>query len=260
MNAKFIFLFLTITFLLYNFNLSVSSDQIDQWTLEYDNLLKKYVKQGEIKGITMNLVDYKGIRGDIKFEKLETELSKLPSIKDQPKNKQLAYWINAYNFLTLVKIVRNPGLKSIKDLNKPLTNVWQQTAGILNNEKVTLDQIEHEIIRKEFNEPRIHFAVNCASIGCPDLRSEAYFANKLNEQLQDQLVKFLNNNKKGMYVNDEQKVIYVSKIFNWYDIDFFKNVKLWLQNNGLIEFDAFKYYSVRYLNYDWDLNSIPGRN
>lgn len=260
MKTKFIFLALTTVLILFNLNLNISSDQFDQWTNKFDVLLKKHITQGEMKGIRMNLVDYKGIRTDIEFEKLETELSKLPSINNKPKNKQLAFWINAYNFLCLVKIVRNPGLKSIKNLNQPLTNVWQQTAGIINNQKITLDQIENEIIRKEFNEPRINFAINCTAAGCPDLRAEAYFENKLNEQLQDQMIKFLENNKKGMYIDDNQKVMYLSKIFNWYSVDFFKNVKLWLQNNQLIGFEAFKYYTVKYFNYDWDLNSIPGRN
>lgn len=254
---NFIFVFFLMSFFI---NLTSNCDEFDEWTKTYDKILKKYVAPGKLKEIPLNLVDYKGIREDIEFKNLGTELSKLPSIKTQSKQKQLAFWINVYNFLTITKIVNNPELDSIKNLNKPFNSVWQQPAGIINNEEITLDQIEHKIIRKEFEEPRIHFAVNCASISCPDLRAEAYFPETLNEQLQDQLAKFLNNQKKGMYIDYKKKIIYLSNIFGWYSADFLNNIKLWLKNNDLINNDVFNNYSVKYLNYDWDLNSIQGKN
>lgn len=260
MNYKFISLFFIIIFYIFFINFSSNCDQFDEWTKKYDEILKKYVHPGELKGIKLNLVDYKSLREEKGIDKLETELSSLSSPENLTRNKQLAFWINVYNFLTIIKIVRNPKLKSIKDLNKPFENVWQQTAGIINNEKITLDQIEHEIIRKKFNEPRIHFAVNCASISCPDLRAEAYFPDKLDKQLEDQLIKTLNNQKKGMFIDNKKRIIYLSKIFNWYKVDFSNNAKLWLKNKNLIDDNVFNNYSVKYFNYDWDLNSIQGRN
>ena len=260
MNNKNILIIFIIVFIVFYINVNSSSDQFDEWTKKYDKILKSYIKPGELKGISLNLVDYKGLRENKEIEKLESDLSKLPSVKNQPVKKQLAFWINTYNFLTIVKIIRNPGLKSIRNLNKGLTTVWQQTAGIINNEKITLDQIEHEIIRKEFNEPRIHFAVNCASISCPDLRTEAYFPDNLDKQLEDQLLKTLDNQKKGMLIDHKKRIIYLSKIFSWYSADFSDNVKLWLKNKNIINDEVFEKYTVKYFNYDWDLNSIPGRN
>jgi hypothetical protein len=260
MNFKVKYYVLILILSIFFINLNIHSDQIDDWTKKYDKILKTYVKQGQLKGISLNLVDYKSIRENTEIKKLVEELSKLPSIKKYSKNKQLAFWINAYNFLTIVKIIDNPGLKSIKNLSKPFSNVWQQDAGIINNENITLDQIEHKIIRKDFNEPRIHFAVNCASISCPDLRAEAYSPERLDAQLEDQLIKTLDNQKKGMFIDHRKKTIYLSKIFGWYSSDFSNNVKLWLKNKNLIDDNVFKNYSVKYLKYDWDLNSIQGRN
>lgn len=180
---------------------------------------------------------------------------------DSSKEGKLAYWINSYNFLVIVQIVRHPGLSSIKKLDKPFESVWEQVAGIANNKKRSLDEIENEIIRKEFNENRIHFAINCASISCPDLRTEAYTGEKLNSQLQDQMEMFLKNEEKGMKIDDKNKIIYLSKIFQWYKDDFNHNdIKIWLKDKGYIDDKIFKEYYVKYFNYNWNLNSFPNEN
>lgn len=202
-----LFLFMTLIS-----NKLVSYDKFDQWMENYNDLLSKYVVKSTKSDITMNLVDYIGMRNDPSFEKLDTEIAKLNSVNSLPKEKQLAFWINAYNFLTFVKIVRNPKIKTIKNLNSFLYNVWEQDAGIIDGKMRSLDEIEKEIIKK-FNEPMTHFALNCASIGCPDIRNESYYPEKLKEQLEDQLKEFLNNEKKGMKIDQKNKILYLSKFF-----------------------------------------------
>ena len=235
------------------------SSSVDAWTLKYDELLKKHVSKGKLKNTDLNLVDYEGIRNDPLLNELESAIYKLPSVENESIAKQLAFWINTYNFLTIVKIVKNPGLTSIKKLNTFTKTVWQQDAGIINGKNITLDEIEHEIIRKQFKESRIHFAVNCASIGCPDLLNGAYTADKLDKQLDEALISFLKNEEKGMKIDHNKKVLYLSKIFKWYEIDFGKDAKKWLYEKGFID-EKVKNYSLKYLDYDWDLNSMPGRN
>ena len=122
------------------------SSSVDAWTLKYDELLKKHVSKGKLKNTDLNLVDYEGIRNDPLFDELANAIDKLPSIENESNAKQLAFWINTYNFLTIVKIVKNPGLTSIKKLNTFTKTVWQQDAGIIDRKNVTLDEIEHEII------------------------------------------------------------------------------------------------------------------
>ena len=128
---KKIYFLLILFFLIGNYSYSQSNNLIDDWTSRYDQLLKKYIKKGELNGINLNLVDYKGLRIDPAFEKLETDFSKIQLENKISKEKRFAFWINAYNFLTIVQIVRHPGLASIKKLNKPFETIWEQNAGIV---------------------------------------------------------------------------------------------------------------------------------
>ncbi len=139
---------------------------------------------------------------------------------------------------------------------------------------VTLEEIEHETLRKKFNEPRIHMAINCASISCPDLRNEAYTPEKLEEQLADASTNFVNNPDKGVYVNEQSGKVKLSKIFKWFGDDFINNYgskKLFnnysLKENAVLNFtseyiesEEVKEYlmnnklKIGYLGYDWHLN------
>lgn len=176
----------------------------------------------EIKG-TSTEVDYAG------FKSAQTELTAyLKSLsavsKDTfnqwDKNTQLAFLINAYNAYTIDLILtRYPDLTSIRDIGGFFSSPWKQAFAPLLGEKRTLDDIEHNLIREKgvYNEPRIHFAVNCASIGCPALREEAYVGDKLDEQLEQQTVRFLSDNSRNYY---DGNTLHISKIFSWYKEDF----------------------------------------
>lgn len=231
----------------------VQADKIDQWILEYDGLLENYVQPGVKKGIKSNLVDYEKLRKSGLVPKLKTSLKTLPAVDKLEQKKQLAFWLNVYNFLAMAKVVENPKINSLKDLSGWFDPVWKQDAGTVSRKKYSLDDIEHEIIRKQFKEPRIHAALVCAALSCPNLRREAYISDKLDAQLDEQLKSFLSNNKKGMKVDDNNQTIYLSKVFKWFAEDFEKNPKEWLIKKAFIPRKVENYH-LKYLEYDWELN------
>ena len=203
-------------------------------------------------------VDYKGIIQD--KEKLDNYINLLETNhpnKKWSKNEQLAYWINAYNAFTVKLIVDNYPVKSIKDVTSGLSiinSVWDIKFITIEGQEYDLANIEHGILRKSFNEPRIHFAVNCASISCPPLLPEAYVAETVIEQM-DRATKQFINDKKYNKINDDSAEI--SKIFQWYKGDFTQNGKS-LQNYiaQYLDQEISKDLSISYADYNWNLNDI----
>lgn len=207
----------------------------------WDQLLKKYVS-------TQGKVNYKGFKAD--KAKLETYLNELKN--NQPtsswsKNKKLAYWINVYNAFTVKLIVDNYPLKSITNLDKP----WDTPFIKMGSKTYSLNNIEHEIIRKQFNEPRIHFAVNCAALSCPILLNEAYTESKLNSQLDKQSRAYINNSQENAISANK---VEISAIFDWYKEDFIKNGSLIDFLNKYSKTKIQSNASVTYKNYNWNLN------
>jgi len=182
---------------------------------KWDQLLKKHVND---KG----MVNYKGFIADSTAlnNYLDILSANHPNNKNWSKDEALAYWINAYNAFTIQLIIRNYPVESIKDIagGIPFVNTpWDVKFIQIEDETYDLNNIEHSIIRKEFNEPKIHFALVCAAISCPKLRNEAYTAEKLDAQLEDQTRSFFNNPKKNQIGKDK---IVVSKLLKWYWGDF----------------------------------------
>ncbi len=137
------------------------------------------------------------------------------------KPQQMAFLINAYNAFTIEKILtRYPDIKSIWDFGKLFGNPFKDRFFVLLGSESTLDRIEHETLRKQgaYDEPRVHFAVNCASIGCPMLREEAYVAERLDAQLEEQARRFLSDRSRNRY-NAQKGALEVSKIFDWFKED-----------------------------------------
>ena len=178
-----------------------------------------------------------------------------PNPETWTKEEQLAYWINAYNAFTVKLILDNYPLESIKDLhpvNIPfVSSVWQKKFFEIGDKKMNLDYIEHSVLRKRFNEPRIHFAINCASLSCPELLNEAYLPEKIEEQLQKQTVKFINDVKRNKITASEIKL---SKIFSWFKKDFTKEKKLTDFINQYSKIEVGRGVDIGYLDYTWDLN------
>lgn len=205
--------------------------------------------------------------GDVNYKafiqdsiKLNTYLALLsdgaPNPKTWTKEDQIAYWINAYNAFTVQLIIRNYPLKSIKEIGGKLPFInssWDIKFITLGGEKMDLNNIEHGILRKDFVEPRVHFALNCASVSCPKLRNEAYTAAKLEAQLTDQAKAFINDPSRNK-IGDGQ-TIKISKLFTWFEGDFKKtapNVPAFLSKYSKVKVN--EKADIDYLDYNWNLN------
>ncbi|WP_421134750.1 DUF547 domain-containing protein [Alteromonas sp. A079] len=235
-------------------------------------LLNDYVVTIEDGASTQ--VDYAGFNAS--KASLNTYLATLASVSQATfdgwdNHTQLAFLINAYNAYTINFILtRYPDLDSIRDLGGFFSSPWKQEIAPLLGDTRTLDEIEHTLIRggNKYNEPRIHFAVNCASIGCPALREEAYLGSELDAQLDDQTIRFLSDPSRNYMKGD---TLYISKIFDWYGDDFSTG---WKGANSLNDFlllykNALKLSEsqqkqlvddeadVKFLDYNWLLNSKP---
>ena len=188
------------------------------------------------------------------------------------KPQQMAFLINAYNAFTVELILsRYPKLESIKDLGSLLSSPWKPKIVPLLGTQMSLDNIEHDTLRARgrFDDPRVHFAVNCASIGCPPLREEAFVAERLEAQLNEQAQRFMSDRTRNRWSADGQR-LEVSKIFDWFGEDFR------LGHKGIATANAFyaRYAdrladapadrervrsgqaTVAYLDYDWKLNDV----
>lgn len=218
------------------------------WT----DLLQKHVRKD-------GLVDYPGFIADKdKLQSYLTSLSDNPPSDNWSKNDKIAYWLNAYNAFTIKLIVDHYPLKSIKDLGGKhqiifINTPWDIKFFKIGGKTMTLNRIEHRILRKEFTEPRIHFALNCASLSCPKLRREAYDGSKLDAQLTDQAKEFLSDNSRNQL---DAKNPMLSSIFSFYGMD----MKKW-SGKTLIEFinqyadiKINENASIEYLDYNWNLN------
>lgn len=215
----------------------------------FTKLLQKHVSQD-------GSVDYKGfIKDSITFSRyIKLLQSHHPNKEHWNKNERLAYWINAYNAFTIQLIIRNYPVKSIKDLGGSIYKVntpWAKKFIVIEGNKYSLDNIEHGILRKRFNDARIHFAINCASVSCPSLRNEAYVAAKINEQLETQARLFINNPSRNRIQKDQCKV---SKIFLWFKGDFTENGTLIDFLNKYSEVKINADANIDYLEYNWALN------
>jgi hypothetical protein len=218
----------------------------------WDKLLKKHVND---KGF----VNYTAFKKD--YDELKKYLDMLsasaPNEKTWSKEEQLTYWINAYNAFTIQLILDNyPGISSIKDIGSkikiPFVNTpWDVKFIKIGNTKMDLNNIEHGIIRKKFDEPRIHFALVCAAKSCPPLRNEAFVAERLDKQLDDQARDFINDKSKNNVTKDKAEV---SKILSWYGGDFTKKMPIadWLNKYSTTKID--KNTPISYNDYNWELN------
>lgn len=213
----------------------------------FNSLLNKHVKEGN--------VDYQGFILDSGVLDNYLTLLGTASVIHFSREEKLAFYINAYNAFTIKLIIQNWGkIKSIKEINKP----WEKKAWFVAGSLLSLNDIEHTILRGQLQEPRIHFAIVCASIGCPQLSSRAYTAKNIDLELDDAAKRFMQSSK---YVRLEGSKLYLSKIFQWFSSDFERNqgsVTKFVTNYVTEEMRAkilSKKVMIRYLDYDWNLNS-----
>ena len=233
----------------------VSIDKIDHQS--FDTLLQKYVDEN-------GMVNYRSWRGN-KTDRtaLKTYLENLsranPKLTAKKKAK-LAYWINAYNALTIEGILRVYPTSSIRNHTAKLFgyNIWKNLYLYSGNTRITLDEIEHKVLRT-MGEPRIHFAIVCASIGCPRLLDEAYTADKLEDQLATNSKDFFSRSQ-NLQVDRENSKLNLSSIMSWFGSDFGSSSANQIQAiSPYFPDDAKAFvrkggYRIGYLDYNWDLN------
>lgn len=203
----------------------------------FDKELKQYVDdQGDV-----NYASWKKNTADL--EAYLDVLAECTPESSWSREESLVYWINAYNAFTIKLILDNYPVNSIMDIynGKPWDEKWISLGG----KTYSLNQIENEIIRPQFKEPRIHFAVNCAAASCPPLRNSAYTADTLEEQLAQQTTSFINNKDYNQMRTTSAKV---SKIFEWYADDF-GDLSVFLGR-----YSPFSGGKISYNEYDWSLN------
>lgn len=182
-------------------------------------------------------------------------LSAHPPYKGWSKNQQLAYWINAYNAFTIDLILQHYPIKSIKAIGRKiqipmLNSVWDWKFFEIGGIPYDLNMIEHQILRSEFQEPRIHFALNCASGSCPILRREAYNAEALEQQLEEQAKTFINDPKRNAISEGR-----ISAIFNYYKKDFEEDAEdLHSYIARYSDGELASAQKLKYKTYDWSLN------
>jgi hypothetical protein len=253
MNSNFRFSFLLILLILFSCQSPVvgmagSTPPSHQL---WNELLKSNVKPD-------GQVDYKGfIREKPKLEKYLKLLSEnAPDRKTWSKNEQLAYWINVYNAFTVKLIVDFYPTKSIRDLGPrikiPLIkDVWHYKFFKIAGVEMSLDEVEHSILRKEFEEPRIHFAINCASVSCPPLLNEAFVVANLENQLTRVATTFINDPTRNKISSQSAQL---SPIFSWFKGDFTKKGTLIEFLNRYAKVKLSPNARVTFMEYNWNLN------
>ena len=217
----------------------------------YGELLKKYVRNGK--------VDYAGFKAE--ETKLDRYLKILENVDPArlSRYEQFAFYANAYNAWTIKLILSGyPGVTSIKDLGSLIKSPWKKKIVHIDGEVISLDHVEHEILRPRYKDARVHFAINCAAKSCPPLQSEPFRGDSLNRQLDDATRSFINDPKSYRLEDNE---LYVSRIFKWFSEDFNDDVIgffLKYATADLIkELEAKSdRINVKYLQYDWSLNGM----
>ena len=219
----------------------------------FDRLLKAHVTDGR--------VDYDAFARAPSFPAYLDALARAqPSSLDE--KERLAFWINAYNAYTIHLVNSHGERESIRNINKTLGIIkamgpWKQEIVRAGGRTISLDHVEHEIIRKQFREPRIHFALVCAARSCPPLRREAYTGSRLEAQLEDQARLFIAGSPSKNRVDVARGTVHLSPIFGWFKEDFGPDLGRFLApyfsgpERALLESGKFK---VEETEYDWKLN------
>lgn len=251
----------------------------------WDRVMHAHVTLGELEGITTHVVNYTGIAADPDFTKFVDSLA-TADVSHLSKNETYALYMNAYNALAIKMVIDHPcahdilgrctgPVKSITDIGVkiygPASSVWLKTAGTLGGKKVSLQDVE-DFLRtpKPYSEDaRLHACIVCASISCPNVRREAFRAERIDEQMSAQVKDMLSNTQKGLALDRESNTLTVSMIFSWYASDFKKAAR------SVVEFvlpfmnslDDRKYVQehmddikLAYFKYDWHANGKPPCN
>ncbi len=217
-------------------------------------------------GLFQQFLDGAVVDGEVDYSALKKRTALLEKYLDSlavidstglDRQEQFAFFINAYNGWTIKLILDNyPGVRSIKELGTFFKSPWKKKICRIDGNLVSLDHIEHDILRPRFKDPRVHFAVNCASKSCPPLKNTPYTANKLDQQLNEVTNRFINDRQMNYFKND---ILHVSSIFKWFSKDFNSDILSFFLQYGDNELKTLlkerkNRIKIDYLDYDWSLN------
>ena len=246
-------IFTVSMFLILGFFQCVSAAGFDH--SNFDRVLKTYVND-------QGLVDYNGLAKDQAFEAYIESLQSA-DLDAMSRDAQLAFWINAYNAVTLDKVIKWKPKKSVRETLIP--GVWTSTKFFTTREntvagrRLSQDDIENEILRKQFNDPRIHFAIICASSSCPPLPRFAFTEENVQTKLEEEARKYINSDR-GTRIDSAANKLYLSKLFDWFAGDFESKagtvlnfLKPYLDEKALSFLERGP--KIAYLDYDWSLNA-----
>jgi hypothetical protein len=206
-------------------------------------------------------VDYQAFGRSAEFKRLAGQV-RTAKPSQLTRDAKLAFWINAYNILTIELITKHYPLDGIKEIGSFFSPVWDLEVATIEGRSISLGEIEHEILRK-MGEPRIHAAIVCASLSCPPLARTPFRPATLDQDLSTAMRTWLSNPEKGIAIDQEKRTIALSKIFDWFEEDFESrggvlvaiepylpaDAASWLRENG-------RNARIRYFQYDWSLNGI----
>lgn len=242
-------------------NSQISMDQIDHSS--WDSLLKKYVDQN-------GYVNYKDWHASSPDRQALTaylnQLSRAKLNRPGSHDAKLAFWINAYNAVTVHGILREYPTTSIRNHTAKVFgyNIWKDLQLVVGGQPFSLEAIEHQILRK-MNEPRIHFAIVCASIGCPRLLNQAYTTNQVQKQLEINAKDFFSRSQNFRY-DQQNNRFYLSSILNWFGSDFganqaaqLKTIAAWLPDQAARNAALQNSVGISFLDYNWNLNDQISR-
>lgn len=253
MNLKFFLL----VFLCFSSTLSFGNNELVEFNYKFDiNNLDTKVDYSIWEIILKRYVDREGNVDYDALKKKENMLDDFLNILEKTKidyswnaSEKIAFWINVYNAYTIKLILKNYPVKSIKDIRRP----WDKKFFTVNGEFLSLGDVEHQILRKKFTEPRIHFAINCASKSCPRIVQIPYTGDNLNNLLDRQTKEYINNPKLNNVGRDSFQL---SKLFSWFSKDF-------KETEGSVEKFVNRYSKISinnqknngFIEYDWNLNT-----
>lgn len=243
------------------FGFSLSALAFDHTHKQWGDTLSQYVtfKDGQ------SYFDYKKLKNssESSMKNLNNYLGELSAVTQSEydqfnKNQRFSFLVNAYNAFTIKIIVDNYPVKSIKDIGTIFTSTWKIKFFELFGEKTHLDHIEHGLLRKKFSEPRVHFAVNCASMGCPNLLDKPFTESNLEELLAKGEKEFFAQSSKNR-LDLKNNIVYASKIFDWFGVDFVKkhgSLKKYLAKAFNEPNVKAKKVKVKFTDYGWGLNEL----
>ncbi len=246
------FTFMLALMITYGAATTVSASENDNPDSIFDGVLERYVSKD-------GFVNYKELKEDKEFNRYIEYLSTTDTDKLSSNDHRLAFWINTYNAFVLKGVLEEYPIKSVLDVGWLPHSFFIRKTFKTQRGNITLRELENKKLKEVFQEPRVHFAINCASMSCPKLLTESYKAGKLEEQFETQATSFINDKSKN-YLDKGNRILYLSSIFKWYKDDFIQNgekIEAYIArylNPDDAEFIRNNKVTIKYLDYNWGLN------